>query len=69
MGGHRTFCENAKKFSPKKHRQRIGEMSGKQCPLHDLGHNRRCKQSTNPLDICPKFQPNRSRCAPVHHRE
>ena len=61
MGGHRTFCDNAKKFSPKKHRTRVGEMSNGKCPLHDLKRNRKCKQAINPLDICPGFQPNRSR--------
>ena len=38
-------------------------MSGRPCPLHDGGKKRPCKQAVNPLDICPKFNPNRSRCA------
>ena len=63
MGGFQTFTEDAKKFSPKKHRERVGAMSGKPCPLHDLGRKRPCKQATNPLDVCSGFQPNRSRCA------
>ena len=52
MGGHRTFCRDAKKFSPKQERERVGAMSGKPCPLHDQKRNRPCKQSNNPLDIC-----------------
>ena len=63
MGGFRTFTSNAKKFSPKKHRTRVGDsanMDGK-CPLHDLKQKRMCKQAANPLDKCPHFQPNRSK--------
>jgi hypothetical protein len=68
MPNHRTFCRNAKKFSPKQHRERVGAMSGKPCPLHDVvpPRNRACKQSTNPLDICPKHNANRSKCAYDH---
>ena len=62
MGGFRTFTENAKKFSPKQHRQRVGAMTGKPCPLHDHKRKRPCKQAENPTDICPHFQPNRSKC-------
>ena len=60
---HRHFCADAKKFSPKQHRQRVGAMSEKPCPLHDLERKRPCKQATNENDICPKFQPGRSRYA------
>ena len=63
MGRFRNFVNDSKKFSPKKHRQRVGTMSGKQCPLHDEKRKRPCKQSVNPDDICPMFQPKRSRCA------
>lgn len=60
--GH--FTRNAKKFSPKQHRKRVGEMSGKKCPLHDKPVQKRpCKQTTNPLELCPHYQPNRSRYA------
>ena len=40
---HRQHCIDVKKFSPKKHRKRIGEMLGKPCPLHDLQLKRKCK--------------------------
>ena len=63
MGGLRTFTKDAKKFSQKQHRTRVGAMSGKQCPLHDLKRNRPCKQSVNPCDLCPHFKPGRSRHA------
>ena len=65
----RNFTDAAKKFSPKKHRERVGaSQSGKQCPRHDLKRNRPCKKATNPLDICPHFKPNRSKCVsgPAH---
>ena len=62
-GGFRTFTNNAKKFSPKQHRQRVGAMSDKPCPLHDLHRRRRCKEADNPNDKCEHFNPNRSRCA------
>ena len=67
MGGFRTFTANAKKFSPKKQRKRVGAMTNKPCPLHDEKRKRPCKQSVNALDVCPHFQPNRSRCAPAAH--
>jgi len=40
---HRQFCADAKKFSPKQHRQRVGARSDKPCPLHDLERKRPCK--------------------------
>ena len=42
MGGFRTFTENAKKFSPKQHRQRVGAMSGKPCARADVDTIARC---------------------------
>ena len=63
MGKFDNFCQNAKKFSPKQHRQRVGEMSGKKCPLHDLNRKRPCKQVVNPDDTCPHFKPGRSKYA------
>ncbi len=63
MGGFRKYTQDAKKFSPKKHRNRVGAMSDKPCPLHDQGRNRACKQATNPADLCPSFNANRSRYA------
>ena len=32
MGGHRKFCSDAKNFSPKQERERVGAMSGKVVP-------------------------------------
>ena len=55
---HSKFCRDAKKFSPKEHRKRVGAMSGRPCPLHDGGKKRPCKQAVNPLDICAKFNSN-----------
>ena len=63
MGRFRTFVNDNKKFSPKNHRQRVGTMSGKPSPLHVEKHKRSCKQSVIADDICPMFQPKRSRCA------
>ena len=62
---HRQYCADRKKFSPKQHRQRImrAVTKTKQCPLHDLKRNRKCKQADNPNDICAQFQPGRSLCA------
>ena len=66
MSSFSNFTAAAKKFSPKKHRERVGATSGKPCPLHDQERKRPCKQATNPRDLCPQFQPNRSRCARGH---
>ena len=66
MSSFRNYTEAAKKFAPKKHRERVGATSDKPCPLHDLKRNRPCKQATNPRDVCPHFKPNRSRCAHAH---
>ena len=63
MSSFRNYTEAAKKFAPKKHRERVGAMSGKPCKLHDEKRNRKCKQALNPDDLCPGFNPNRSRCA------
>ena len=31
--------------------------------LHDKGQKKKCKQSLDPTDICPKFDPKLGRCA------